>query len=140
MCIECAFLSTTVKCHSHDHLLSFVEKASCDIQCAACQKSYTKWNDFLVPDEVNRTQSLLFRCMECVFNFYFLCGPLPLVIISYDYHIHSLALVDHNVTKDDSTEYYCDVCEEERSPHFRVYYCKDCKYTAHIYCLFSEVS
>ncbi|PON98106.1 Zinc finger-domain containing protein [Trema orientale] len=93
--IECAFLRTnTVKCQSHDHLLSFVENAFCDIQCDACRKSYTKWNDLLVAKEVNHTQSLLFRCMKCDFNLHFLCGPLP-PMIEYDYHIHPLTLVYH---------------------------------------------
>ncbi|PON98114.1 Zinc finger, PHD-type, conserved site [Trema orientale] len=136
---ECAFLGTTVECQSHDHLLSFVEKAVCDIRCDACEKSYTRWRDHLVPNEVYRTKSFLFRCMECDFNLHFLCGPVP-TIITYEYHIHPLTLVDHYVPEDDLSEYYCDACEEERNSHFRVYQCEDCKYTAHIHCLIYEVS
>ncbi|PON98111.1 C1-like [Trema orientale] len=108
------------------------------LQCDACRKSYKKWNINVVPEEVNRNQFFLFRCMECDFNLHFLCGPLPLRI-KYDYHIHPLNLVDHVVTEDDSNEYYCDICEDERKQDFRIYYCEDCKYTAHIHCLMSEI-
>ncbi|XP_060974272.1 uncharacterized protein LOC115695507 [Cannabis sativa] len=36
-------------------------------------------------------------------------------------------------------DYYCDICEEERDPRLRVYYCGHCKYVAHVHCVISEV-
>lgn len=136
--IECASLETIVEGQSHDHFLSLVEKSSCEIQCDACQKSYE--NGFkVVLIEVNHTRSILFRCMDCVFNFHFLCGPLPSTI-KYAYYIHPLILSNSLVFQDDSDEYYCDVCEEERDAQsFRVYYCAECKYVARIHCLIYEV-
>ncbi|GMN39157.1 hypothetical protein TIFTF001_008392 [Ficus carica] len=137
LCTECVFL-TAIKCPSHDHFLLLVEKASCSIQCDACKKSYKSWAD-VVPDEINRTLSLLFRCMECDFNFHFLCGPLPSTI-KYEEHIHPLTLFDRSViNEDDSCEYCCDVCEGERDPRFRIYCCTDCKFVAHIHCLISKI-
>ncbi|GMN43090.1 hypothetical protein TIFTF001_012299 [Ficus carica] len=134
---KCVSLHLTVKCQSHDHLLSLVEKSSCEIQCDACQKSYEIGIE-VVPEEFNHTRSLLFRCMDCTYNLHFLCGPLPHTI-NYEYHMHPLILSDHSVSKDDSNEYYCDVCEEERDQSFRIYYCEECKHAAHIHCLRYEI-
>ncbi|KAM6554990.1 hypothetical protein CsatB_015752 [Cannabis sativa] len=140
LCTECVVPKITVRCQSHDHSLSFVEKAFYEGVCNACQKSYTQWSsECFVPKEVKRTQSFLFRCVECDFHLHFLCGPLP-SIIKFDYHIHSLTLVDHYIPKDDhNDEFYCDICEEERDPYIRIYCCKDCDFVAHIHCLLIEI-
>ncbi|XP_062079481.1 uncharacterized protein LOC133783895 isoform X1 [Humulus lupulus] len=131
---ECAYLHTTVRCRSHDHLLAFVENSSCDnIQCDACLNSYNGLND----QEVIQTRSLQFCCMECDYKLHFICGPLP-SMIKYDYHIHCLSLVD-SLIEDDFDEYYCDACEKERNLQFRVYRCDDCKYTAHVHCIIDEI-
>ncbi|KAL5548962.1 hypothetical protein UlMin_004193 [Ulmus minor] len=136
---ECASLTPKVKWDRHEHSLFLMENAYCGIDqyCDVCHNSYEKR---LVPvhNEVSRTQSFLFRCMKCNFNIHFLCGPLP-ITIEHECHMHLLTLVD-SVGGDDSTEPYCDVCEEKRDQRFRVYYCKDCKYVAHIYCVVSEVT
>ncbi|GMN58285.1 hypothetical protein TIFTF001_027382 [Ficus carica] len=137
LCPNCVSLDTIVNCRSHDHLLPLVKNASCEIQCDACQKSFKSWVG-AVPDEVNHTRSFLFPCMECDFNLHFLCGPLP-ITIKYEYHIHPLILHDHLILEDDSDQYCCDVCEEEVDQQFRIYYCEDCKYIAHIHCLTSEI-
>ncbi|EXB40980.1 hypothetical protein L484_020715 [Morus notabilis] len=133
---ECVSLDTTINYRGHAHLLSLVEKSFCDIECDACEKSYG--NVKVVPKEVNRTRSFMFRCMECVFNFHFLCGPLPSTV-KYEYHIHPLILSEHSISEDDSDEYFCDVCEEERDQSFRIYYCEECKFAAHIHCLIHEI-
>ncbi|XP_060974308.1 uncharacterized protein LOC115695540 [Cannabis sativa] len=140
LCTECVVPKIIVRCQSHDHSLFFVEKAFYEGVCNACQKSYTQWSsECFVPKEVKRTQSFLFRCVECDFNLHFLCGPLP-SIVKFDYHIHSLTLVDHYITKDDhNDEFYCDICEEERDPYIRIYCCKDCDFAAHIHCLLIEI-
>ncbi|XP_060973573.1 uncharacterized protein LOC133038932 [Cannabis sativa] len=140
LCTNCVVLNRMIRCQSHYHLLCFVEKASYEGVCHACQKSYTQWSGHhhLIPNEINQTKSFLFRCMECNFNLHFICGPLPF-IIKYDYHIHALTLVDHLSDEDHYDELYCDVCEQPRHPFFRVYYCKECNYTAHIHCLFDEI-
>ncbi|PON98336.1 43kDa postsynaptic protein [Trema orientale] len=142
LCIECASdHMIIVECPSHDHSLLLVEnvKASWDIQCDACQKSYKeRFNPIIIPEEVGLTKSSFFRCMECDFNLHFLCGPLPSVV-TCDYHLHPLILVDNSATEDDFDQYYCDVCEKERDSQFRVYHCEECKYVAHIHCLKHEI-
>ena len=137
LCVKCAFF-VAVKCLSHDHELWLMEKPSRIIHCEGCRKSYTTWVDFSSTVEVKSTESYLFRCLKCYFDFHFLCGPLP-TSVKYEFHIHRLSLVDHSSIEDDSDEFYCDACEQERDSFFRVYYCKECKYVAHIHCVISEV-
>lgn len=37
--------------------------------------------------------------------------------------------------EDDSGEYYCVICEEERDPTNWFYYCADCDFAAHPHCI-----
>ncbi|WRX26213.1 DC1 - like 10 [Theobroma cacao] len=43
--------------------------------------------------------------------------------------------------EDDSREYYCDICEEERNSNNHVYYCEECygQFVAHIECVLPTV-
>ncbi|XP_038704731.1 uncharacterized protein LOC120000677 [Tripterygium wilfordii] len=50
---------------------------------------------------------------------------------------HPLRLTYHN-TDDGSDEYYCDICEEQRSPEYWYYYCAKCDYAAHPSCALSD--
>jgi hypothetical protein len=40
--------------------------------------------------------------------------------------------------EDDSSEYYCDICEEERDPKHWFYYCSNCNYHAHLGCILGK--
>ncbi|KAL5562914.1 hypothetical protein UlMin_032661 [Ulmus minor] len=133
-CTECAFLIPTVRWRRHNHPLFLMERGwSVDHNCYVCNN--TQHQVHQVKDEVRRTRSLLFRCMEieCDLNIHFLCGPLPR-IIKHKCHVDPLILVD-SIKGDDSNECYCDICEDTRNKQFRVYYCVICKYVAHIHCV-----
>ncbi|XP_030509773.2 uncharacterized protein LOC115724597 isoform X2 [Cannabis sativa] len=109
-----------------------------------------------------------YSCEECEFYMHMRCAAIPLptltchdgdIIVRFschqhpmaifdqddgkdayqdDYHIHKLTLVD-SLNEEEFEEYYCDSCEEERNPQFRVYTCTDCKYTAHVHCMMNEI-
>ncbi|KAM6581601.1 hypothetical protein CsatA_005375 [Cannabis sativa] len=87
--------------------------------------------------EFSKTDSSIFGCLDCDFKLHLLCGLLPLVI-KHESHMHCLNLVDSCI-EDTFGDYYCDICEEERDPRLRVYYCGHCKYVAHVHCVISEV-
>ncbi|KAF4356188.1 hypothetical protein G4B88_015377 [Cannabis sativa] len=109
---ECANLCTIVKCQIHDHSLSLVENASSNsVHCDACLKSYDELSD-------NDDSSILAK--------------------SHEVQQTHLILID-SIMDEDFDKYYCDACEEERNPEFRVYTCVECKYTAHIHCMIDEV-
>ncbi|EXB89652.1 hypothetical protein L484_018755 [Morus notabilis] len=72
------------------------------------------------------------------------CAMIPLLTIASDVdvvcHQKPMILTEHlDSTEDGSDEYYCDVCEEKRDKSFRIYYCEECTYAAHIHCLISEI-
>ncbi|KAL5562920.1 hypothetical protein UlMin_032667 [Ulmus minor] len=137
-CTECAFLIPTVRWRRHNHPLFLMERGwSVDHNCYVCNN--TQHQVHQVNDEVHHTRSLLFHRMEieCDLKIHFLCGPLPCTI-KYECHVHPLILVD-SIKGDDSNECYCDACEDTRNEQFRVYYCAECKYVAHIHCVLNEV-
>ncbi|OMO96108.1 DC1 domain-containing protein [Corchorus olitorius] len=94
--------------------------------CYRCKKSLSDDQPF-------------FRCIACDINFDLECALVPRFIKS-KCHIHTLTLVDSFV-EDDSGEYYCDVCEEERNPKHHVYICEECQglFVAHIECVLNKM-
>ncbi|XP_024020315.1 uncharacterized protein LOC21412250 [Morus notabilis] len=141
LCVKCG---TTVKginsirYQDHEHLLCFLEEnpytelGPCNGYDAYCRHPVLS-NSI----ELSHTQCSIFHCLDCDFKVHLLCGPLP-SIIKFKYHVDPLILVD-SFEEDDSGEYYCDVCESERDPRIRIYYCQECKFFAHVHCLISEI-
>ncbi|XP_017978420.1 PREDICTED: uncharacterized protein LOC108662474 isoform X2 [Theobroma cacao] len=76
-----------------------------------------------------------YYCVECNMNLHLKCVPIPCSVKS-KYHMHRLTLKNHFV-EDDSGEYYCDICEEERNSKNHCYYCEECvgQFVAHIECV-----
>ncbi|XP_062172122.1 uncharacterized protein LOC133877744 [Alnus glutinosa] len=73
----------------------------------------------------------VFVCNECVFAMDFECATLPLKVkCEYDSHHLSLTYTVEN----DSEEYYCLICEEERNTNHWFYYCVDFNFAAHPQC------
>ena len=77
----------------------------------------------------------VFRCTSCEFALDFKCVTLP-QITRYKQHKHPFTL--SYAVEDDSGEYYCDICEEERNPNHWFYYCADCTYPTHPECILGE--
>uniref|UniRef100_A0A2N9FDZ5 Phorbol-ester/DAG-type domain-containing protein n=1 Tax=Fagus sylvatica TaxID=28930 RepID=A0A2N9FDZ5_FAGSY len=71
----------------------------------------------------------------CEFALDFKCATLPLTT-RYKQHEHPFTL--YCTPEDDSGEYYCDICEEERDPKHWFYYCADCNYPAHLQCILGK--
>ncbi|XVF62085.1 hypothetical protein PTKIN_Ptkin08bG0189400 [Pterospermum kingtungense] len=80
-----------------------------------------------------------YRCLECAINFHLECVPLPRPIKSRC-QIHHLVLTK-SVIEDDSGEYYCNVCEEERFRDDHVYCSEECsdRFVAHIECALAKI-
>ena len=75
----------------------------------------------------------VFRCTTCEFALDFKCVTLPLSTM-YKEHEHPFTLCYS--AKDDSGEYYCDICERERDQNHWFYYCEECSYPVHFECIF----
>ncbi|KAL4600108.1 hypothetical protein ACB092_11G174100 [Castanea dentata] len=121
---NCASLKPLIEYEGHEHLLTFFEKVYDDPQCKVCKTSCSDLS--------------YLRCVECGFNVHLLCVPLPSTI-KHKCHIDPLYLRDYFV-EDDSGEYYCDACENRRTPWECVYHCAGCdNYVAHMNCVIDEV-
>ncbi|XVE89960.1 hypothetical protein DITRI_Ditri20bG0038300 [Diplodiscus trichospermus] len=105
--------------------LFFMKKTQLLFQCHECLDS-CKGRPF-------------YRCLDCHTNFHLESTCIPRIVKS-KCHVHPLILKDSFV-EDDSGEYYCDACEEERSGNNHVYYCEECNglFLAHIECALAKV-
>ncbi|XP_022719701.1 uncharacterized protein LOC111277541 [Durio zibethinus] len=120
----------TVKSKSHMHNLYYFgpnagsgfyrDKKTCD----ECKERFSR--------------TPFYFCMECGIMLHIKC-TVPHSVKS-KYHIHPLTLKDY-FKEDDSGEYYCDICEEERDPQHHSYYCAKCEapFVAHIDCGLNSV-
>jgi hypothetical protein len=116
--VQCSSILDAELIHKgHDHKLVLPSIRN-DEKCSACKST-----------------SKIYRCVTCKFTLDFRCSMLPLTV-KYGKHEHPFIL--SYTAEDDSGEYYCDICEEERDPMHWFYYCKDCNYPAHPQCIFGE--
>ncbi|XP_059446510.1 uncharacterized protein LOC132178066 [Corylus avellana] len=76
-----------------------------------------------------------FECTTCGFRLCIKCATLPLVT-RHKYDTHLLYLT--YAAEDNSKEYYCQICEEERDEKLWFYYCKNCDFAAHPRCVLGE--
>ncbi|KAA0041595.1 DC1 domain-containing family protein [Cucumis melo var. makuwa] len=118
--LRCFMIKTKKLKHpSHRHLLSLAQNND-DQQCKGCGQS-------------NKT---VFECDDgCNFSLDYRCATLPQKVrCKFD---GSLLYLRFSV-EDETGEYYCDVCEEERNPNVCFYYCKTCHLMAHPDCILGE--
>uniref|UniRef100_A0A7N2L3C0 DC1 domain-containing protein n=1 Tax=Quercus lobata TaxID=97700 RepID=A0A7N2L3C0_QUELO len=118
--VSCSLISEldTLTHVGHEHPLIF-SSATNDKECSACN-----------------SKGRIFCCTKCEFTLDFGCATLPHTV-KYKQHEHLFTL--SYIVEDDSGEYYCDICEEERDyPKHWFYYCEECNYPAHPKCIFEE--
>uniref|UniRef100_A0A2N9GBW6 DC1 domain-containing protein n=1 Tax=Fagus sylvatica TaxID=28930 RepID=A0A2N9GBW6_FAGSY len=116
--VQCSLISDILTHEGHEHRL-ILSNTPYNQKCNGCD--YESKN--------------LFRCTTCGFALDFRCATLPLTT-RYEQHEHPFTLC--YTAEDDSGEYYCDICEEERNPKHWFYYCTDCSYPAHCRCILGE--
>ncbi|OMO96101.1 Zinc finger, PHD-type, partial [Corchorus olitorius] len=125
---NCAKFSPTLKHECHDHLLTYFPpyiQTTDRLESSPCKVCH---------NHLWRADS--YRCVQCDVNFHLRCMSIP-SSAKHRYHMHPLGF--KGVFKeDDSGEYYCDACEEERDPKHPIYYCEECKFIAHIECLLNH--
>uniref|UniRef100_A0A7N2R2V4 Phorbol-ester/DAG-type domain-containing protein n=1 Tax=Quercus lobata TaxID=97700 RepID=A0A7N2R2V4_QUELO len=124
---NCASLKPSIKYKDDEHLLTFFEKVYDVPSCKVCHTSYSDHNVSYL------------RCVKCNFNVHLFCVPLPSTV-KHKCHTDPLYLEDYFV-EDDTAEYYCDACENRRTPGECVYHCAECgNYVAHMNCVIDEKS
>nr|POE66448.1 hypothetical protein CFP56_29295 [Quercus suber] len=128
--VECVVMMPSITYEGHSHLLQFKydNVENLDLKCSACNS--------------NISESKAFTCLYCDLNLHFLCGPLPYTIKHKDHIIHPLFLTNSPVeeeVEDETDEFYCHACEEERDPLLPVYYCAECYFVAEFKCIFPQI-
>ncbi|XP_050274491.1 uncharacterized protein LOC126717144 [Quercus robur] len=116
--VQCSLISNNLPHACHDHRL-YLSITNYKQNCSICG--------------IERYQ--VFRCTTCEFVLDFKCATLPQTAWYYQ-HEHPFTLC--YAPEDDSGEYYCDICEEERDPKQWYYYCEECSYPAHSKCILGE--
>ena len=112
--VNCSLISDRLTHDGHEHGL-ILSNATRNGNCCVCD-----------------SKGYVFRCADCAFALDFKCATLP-KSIRYGQHEHPFTL--QYTLEDDSGEYYCDICEEERDQKPWFYYCADCSYPAHSKCI-----
>ncbi|XP_041017140.1 uncharacterized protein LOC121259573 [Juglans microcarpa x Juglans regia] len=119
--VQCSLLSYKYYTHdSHEHRLILSRLTEEGKKCNHCDSNDRK---------------ALFCCADCEFALDFKCLTLPHKAW-YGQHEHPFTLC--YAPEDDSGEYYCDICEEERDPRHWFYYCADCIYPIHPECILGK--
>ncbi|KAK9993746.1 hypothetical protein SO802_023449 [Lithocarpus litseifolius] len=127
---ECStMMMPSITYQGHSHLLQFRDDniENSKLKCIACKS--------------NISESYVFTCLYCDLNLHLHCGPLPYTF-KIKHHIHPLVLTNSPVQDevvDETDEFYCHACEEERDPQLPVYYCAECEFVTEIKCVFSEI-
>ena len=129
--VECStVMMPAITYQGHDHLLRFRDnnRENIELMCSTCKS--------------NICESYAFTCLHCDLNLHLTCGPLPYSIKHEDHNTHPLFLANSPVqeeVEDETEEFYCHACEEERDPQLPVYYCANCYFVVEIKCVFSQV-
>ncbi|KAK5786599.1 hypothetical protein PVK06_041236 [Gossypium arboreum] len=124
---DCAKLSPSLKLDCHRHLLTFFKDFNKNGEeeqypyCQVCGK--------------HCGGASVYRCVQCHFSLHLKC-VVP-SSATHKYYRHSLTMMEL-IKEDDSEQYYCDVCENERNPKDPVYYCQSCTFIAYIQCVLDQ--
>ncbi|KAI4363768.1 hypothetical protein MLD38_019943 [Melastoma candidum] len=85
-------------------------------------------------------KSVCYRCSECQSIFHLECAMKLTLTPSVKHKCHWDTLVlTSTPPKDDSDEYYCEVCTQRRHGDHWIYYCKPCEYEAHPHCVNPDI-
>ncbi|XP_030958019.1 uncharacterized protein LOC115979997 [Quercus lobata] len=116
--VQCSLASKTLThaCHKHPLYLSITNNRQ---KCSICGSEKYQ----------------VFRCTTCEFVLDFKCATLPQTAWCYQ-HEHPFTLC--YTPEDDSGEYYCDICEEERDSKQWFYYCVECSFPTHSKCIIGD--
>ncbi|KAI4339272.1 hypothetical protein MLD38_024231 [Melastoma candidum] len=126
---ECTILAEPIirfDCHEHTLKLSSIKKprGSYTFWCYACGNSGSK---------------ISYHCSECDLHLHVQCARILTPYVGKMCpHGQPLRLTSH-VPKDDTDEYYCEVCANRRHPDYWIYYCKRCEYEAHPHCVLPRI-
>nr|POF25752.1 hypothetical protein CFP56_56170 [Quercus suber] len=132
--VKCSVIMPSMQYEGHGHLLQFKSRDSNNNEYNNCNACKSK---------IEISESYVFTCLYCDLNLHFHCGPLPYSIMRKDIIEDPLLLSNSPVeeeVEDETDEFYCHVCEEERSdPMFPVYYSAKYHCVAEFKCVLPQI-
>lgn len=123
--VRCASVPLPLKHESHPHKLVFYDNDQKDVRCEGCDLS--GWR-FLLHCKRNDDCGGLYLCFKCV--------TLP-TLVRHIYDDHPLSL--QYGKKNESSTYWCGICEELINLNSWFYKCNDCGSTLHTTCVFQNL-
>ncbi|KAJ8760421.1 hypothetical protein K2173_015088 [Erythroxylum novogranatense] len=125
------YLTSSIKLKNHAH--KFYYFLATDLRYQAYRRNL----NFKCKVCGQNCNGSFYRCLECDMNLHLRCIPIPNKVRS-QCHCHPLTL-EYSVINECYEEEYCHECEDLRNADHAVYYCENCKYTAHIGCALDQV-
>ncbi|KAB1227838.1 hypothetical protein CJ030_MR1G007060 [Morella rubra] len=121
--VICFAIEDVLHTDGHQHPL-LLASGGIGQECKACGDPEDKRDDYFVCPNQN-----------CNFTLGFECATLPSKARHrYDDHLLTLTFT----AEDDTGEYYCLICEEERDLNHWFYYCAKCEFAAHPQCVLGK--
>lgn len=133
---QCASLHPILKLRDPKHLFFLLDKVDFyeGLQCDVCLVNFS--------GPCSNSPAFICAIPQCDYALHLECSPLPFpeTIRHSEYHsYHDLVFVPTAKEGGFSDGHFCDACEMPRDPKLPAYICKECPYTAHVYCALSEV-
>ncbi|KAI3760720.1 hypothetical protein L1987_51119 [Smallanthus sonchifolius] len=120
--VHCAFIPDVITHEAHPNHLLLRCKSSADQSKRACKacKCYMG-------------KQLGFHCPACDFYLHIRCALLLPRTIKHKYDKHPLSL-RYYPAENHSSEYFCEICEDEFNPTWWFYHCSTCSTSMHTAC------
>ncbi|KAA8517093.1 hypothetical protein F0562_017386 [Nyssa sinensis] len=111
--VNCASLPSSITHEAHAHHRLVLKQPNDRLKCNACHQFWSWYYHFG------------FICDTCDFNLDLECALLPRKT-SHRYEEHHPLTLTYSPVKDDSDEYFCEICEEELDPKNWFYHSGEC--------------
>ncbi|KAG2685364.1 hypothetical protein I3760_10G122100 [Carya illinoinensis] len=119
--LKCAALPLSIESKIHVHSLNLVQRAV-SFNCDACRKEGV---------------GMFYLCIACPFLVHLDCAFLPLMV-KHIRHKHPLNLTYSVQFNQSDHNQICLLCVEKVDTNYRVYYCSNCDFVAHLNCAVDE--
>ncbi|KAI3760734.1 hypothetical protein L1987_51133 [Smallanthus sonchifolius] len=120
--VHCAFIADVITHEAHPNHLMLRCKSSADQSRRACKAC----NYYM-------GIQLGFHCPTCDFYLHIRCALLLPRTIKHKYDKHPLSL-RYYPAENHSSEYFCEICEDEFNPEWWFYHCSTCATSMHTAC------
>ncbi|XP_073119949.1 uncharacterized protein [Henckelia pumila] len=123
-CLECALAPKVIRHDSHrQHPLILIGYCPFEASISCCGNEH-------------RFSLYVYNCSVCDYNIDIHCAFLPKTVThKFDEHPLTLVFASSSQHHSDSTECFCEFCEEDIDPMYWFYHCAECDQSFHVDCI-----